>query len=189
MLPKGAISGQKISFLFEQLASERARVSSFDQLPIPYRAVAADILSGDKVVLGEGNMATAMRASMSIPGAFDPVVVGDHLLVDGGIVDNVPVDVARAMGADIIIAVDVGSAPSRPGGDDDAHRRHGSAHRDHDSQEHRRAARDARADKDVLIVPDLGNKITTAGFDKSKIGIELGMRRRAQCGTSSLATH
>ena len=109
LLPKGAISGQKISFLFERLASDRARVAHFDDLPIPYRAVAADILTGDKVVLGEGNLALAMRSSMSIPGVFDPVVFGDHLLVDGGIVDNVPVDVARDMGADVMIVVSVGS--------------------------------------------------------------------------------
>jgi len=109
LLPKGAISGQKISFLFESLVHDRVQVAEFDDLPIPFRAVAADIATGREVVLSSGNLALAMRASMSVPGVFDPVELDGHLLVDGGIVNNVPVDVVRAMGADRLIVVDVGS--------------------------------------------------------------------------------
>jgi NTE family protein len=175
LLPKGAISGQKISYLFEHLASERARVTNFDQLPIPYRAVAADILTGDKVVLGEGSMAVAMRSSMSIPGAFDPVVFGDHLLVDGGVVDNVPVDIARAMGAEVIIAVDVGSPL--------ATREQMTSLLAVTGQltgimirKNTAAELATLTDKDVLIVPELGTKVTTAGFDKSQLAIDLGYK-------------
>ena len=88
-------------------ASARSRISI--DLPIPFRAVAADINTGEPVVLGDGDLALAMRASMSIPGAFPPVEVGGRVLVDGGVARNVPVDVVRNMGADIIIAVDVGT--------------------------------------------------------------------------------
>ncbi|HTK99549.1 MAG TPA: patatin-like phospholipase family protein, partial [Pseudomonadales bacterium] len=109
LLAMGAISGQKISFLFQTLTSQRVQVDDFDNLPIPYRAMATDIVTGDAVVIDKGNLAVAMRASMSVPGAFDPVQIGPYLLVDGGLADNVPIDVVRKMGADIVIAVDVGT--------------------------------------------------------------------------------
>jgi len=107
LLPSGAVAGQKIGLLFERLITERTRIDNFDQLPIPYRAVAADLVTGDPVLLDSGQLSLAMRSSMSVPGAFDPIRSGDQLLVDGGIVNNVPVDIAREMGADIVIAVDV----------------------------------------------------------------------------------
>ena len=109
LLRRGAISGQKISFLFESLVHDRVQVDDFDDLPVPFRAVAADIAIGRVVVLDSGNLALAMRSSMSVPGVFDPVELNGHLLVDGGIVNNVPVDVVRAMGADRLIVVDVSS--------------------------------------------------------------------------------
>ena len=71
-------------------------VADFNQLPIPYRAVATDMVSGDMVVLDRGDLATAMRASMAIPGAFSPVPYENYILADGGMVRNIPVDVARA---------------------------------------------------------------------------------------------
>ncbi|MCH2195855.1 patatin-like phospholipase family protein [Kordia sp.] len=82
-------------------------VSNFDELPIPYRAVATDIVNGKEVVLKSGSLALAMRASMSIPSIFQPVPYGDVLLVDGGILNNFPVDIAKKWGADIIIGSDV----------------------------------------------------------------------------------
>jgi NTE family protein len=83
-------------------------VSNFDKLPIPYRAVATDILNGKTVILGEGSIGLAMRASMSIPGVFKPVPYQNTILVDGGMLDNFPTDIAKNMGADIIIGSDVG---------------------------------------------------------------------------------
>ena len=109
VLPVGIVQGQKLLMLMRRLTISTWDVQNFDQLPIPFRAVAADIINGDKVVFADGDLALAIRSSMSVPGAFAPVRVGDRLLVDGGMVDNVPVDVVRQMGADRLIVVDVGS--------------------------------------------------------------------------------
>jgi len=109
VLPVGIVQGQKLLMLMRRLTISTWDVHNFDQLPIPFRAVAADIITGDKVVFEDGDLALAIRSSMSVPGAFAPVRVGDRLLVDGGMVDNVPVDVVREMGADRLIVVDVGS--------------------------------------------------------------------------------
>ncbi|PIE34081.1 hypothetical protein CSA56_09235 [candidate division KSB3 bacterium] len=108
-LPQGITKGQKISTLFSFMTMPVSEIEHFDDFPIPYRAVAADIVTGEEVVLERGSLAEAMRASMSVPGVFTPVEVDGHFLVDGGIVNNLPVDVAQKMGADIIIAVDVSS--------------------------------------------------------------------------------
>ena len=86
-----------------------ASITNFDRLPIPYRAVATDLESGQAFVIGHGNLVRAMRASMAVPGVFTPVEWDGRILVDGGVVNNLPVDVVRAMGAEIVIAVDVGS--------------------------------------------------------------------------------
>lgn len=79
----------------------------FSQLPIPFRCVAADMKKHQEVVLKSGRLAQAMRASMAIPGAFKPVKINDRVLVDGGMFNNLPVDVVRDMGADIVIAIDL----------------------------------------------------------------------------------
>jgi NTE family protein len=109
LLPQGFIAGQKILVLFESVTTSRVQPRNFDELPIPFRAVAADIATGDPVVINHSDLALAMRASMSVPAVFNPVPYGDHLLVDGGIANNLPVDVVRDMGADIVIAINVGS--------------------------------------------------------------------------------
>ncbi len=83
-------------------------IDNFDELPIPYRAIATDIVNGKEVVLSGGSLGTTMRASMSIPGVFSPIKQDDALLVDGGVLNNFPTDVAKNMGADIIIGSDVG---------------------------------------------------------------------------------
>ncbi len=93
-------------------------VSNFDQLPVPFRAVATDIGTGEMVVLDHGDLGRALRASMAIPTMFTAVEMDGRLLVDGGISNNVPVDVVRAMGADVVIAIDIGSpllAPDKVG--------------------------------------------------------------------------
>ncbi len=103
---EGLLEGQNVLSFFTGLTLNLAGVEDFDSFPVPYRAVAADILTGEKVVFSRGSIAEAMRASMSIPGVFAPWEHGSHLLVDGGMVDNMPVDLARQMGADIVIAVE-----------------------------------------------------------------------------------
>lgn len=103
----GSISGtQQISDVFASWINLPDSID-FDTLPIPFRCVAADINTTQEVVLSKGYLAKAMRASMAIPGAFKPVKWGEMLLVDGGMMNNLPVDVAKEMGADIIIAIDL----------------------------------------------------------------------------------
>ena len=107
-LPSGLIRGQKITQMLSRLTYAYQNVNSFDDLPIPYRCVAIDLISSRKVVLSKGSLAKAMRSTMSLPTIFYPVVWGDSLLIDGGMMDNLPVDVVREMGANIVIAVNVG---------------------------------------------------------------------------------
>ena len=106
-LPVGFISGQKLLAKLRDLTLPVRQVEDFDRLPIPFRAVATDLATGEKVVLGSGNLADAMRASMAVPGVFTPYEIGGRSLVDGGLSSNLPIETARAMGADIVIAVDV----------------------------------------------------------------------------------
>ncbi|MBM7060806.1 patatin-like phospholipase family protein [Pseudomonas sp. UL073] len=108
-LPLGVIQGQNLNLLLESLLVHTSDVRDFDRLAIPFRAVATDIASGDKVVFRRGHLPQAIRASMSIPAVFAPTEVDGRLLVDGGMVDNIPIDVAREMGVDRVIAVDIGT--------------------------------------------------------------------------------
>jgi NTE family protein len=107
-LPKGLVKDQKVNVLFEVLMLHIVEINDFDKLPIPFRAVATDLETGEMVVLKKGRLSDAARASMSVPGAFPPVEVDGRILIDGGIVRNLPVDIVREMGADIIICIDVG---------------------------------------------------------------------------------
>jgi NTE family protein len=107
LLPKGLVQGQRLGLILRELTLHVAEVDDFDRLPIPFRAVASDITNGEAVVMGSGDLAIAIRASMSAPGVFAPVRFDGKLLVDGGLVGNVPVEAMRAMGVDVIIAVDV----------------------------------------------------------------------------------
>lgn len=107
ILPEGLISGQKLSWILRELTLNVSGVRNFDELPIPFRAVASDIETGEAYVMTEGDLVRAMRASMSAPGIFSPVHLDGRRLVDGGLTGNVPVDAVRDMGVDIIIAVDV----------------------------------------------------------------------------------
>jgi NTE family protein len=103
----GAIEGQHLDQIFQRILQPVVNTRDFDRLPIPFRAVATDLVSGDEVVLRRGSLADALRASMSVPGVFAPVRIDDRLLVDGGMANNLPVSVVREMGADIVIAVDI----------------------------------------------------------------------------------
>jgi len=108
-MPLALVHGQKFDLQLNRLTARVSNIKDFDQLPIPFRAVATDVETGREVVLKSGNLARSLRASMAVPGAFDPVDIDGKLLVDGGISNNVPVSVARAMGADIVIVSDLGS--------------------------------------------------------------------------------
>ncbi|EGR3113709.1 patatin-like phospholipase family protein [Vibrio parahaemolyticus] len=105
--PTGVVQGQNMLRVLRETTGNLGRFESFDELAIPYRSVATDILELDEVVIGNGYLVDAMVASMSVPGALPPYKLNGHMLVDGGVVNNMPVDVARAMGADVVIAVDI----------------------------------------------------------------------------------
>jgi NTE family protein len=117
-VPTALTSGQKLTNLFADLTM-RARLtsrwfsqpySSFDNLTIPFRAVTTDLVTGERVILDSGDLAQALRATMTIPLAFSPVQQGDSLLVDGGLVDPIPVDIAKGMGSDLVVAVNTVSS-------------------------------------------------------------------------------
>ncbi len=103
----GIIAGQNLGFILNELTRDAALVEDFDELAIPFRAVATDLETGEEVVIGSGNLSEAIRASMSIPGVYAPVTLNGRLLVDGGVANNLPVSVAHELGADIVIAVDI----------------------------------------------------------------------------------
>ncbi|HET7812327.1 MAG TPA: patatin-like phospholipase family protein [Steroidobacteraceae bacterium] len=106
-LPGGLVNTSNIEDLLRTYVANARSVSQFDKLPIPYRAVATDMVTGRMVVLDKGDLATAMRASMAIPGAFAPVLKDDMILNDGGLVRNIPIDVARDLCADRVIVVNL----------------------------------------------------------------------------------
>ena len=172
-LPAGLVQGQKIGLLLTSLALPVADIESFDDLPIPFRAIAADIQTGETVVLGSGNLAKAIRASMAVPAALSPVPWDGRRLVDGGIASNLPVEVVKNMGADIIIAVDLGEPLSEHelgesllGIVDQL-----TAMLVRDNVERELAM---LTDEDVLILPDLGD-ITSAQFDRVGEAIPTGV--------------
>ncbi len=174
VLPVGFVQGEKLLMLLRRLTLSTWDAQDFDQLPIPFRAVAADIVTGEKVVFEDGDLALAIRSSMSVPGAFAPVRVDGRLLVDGGMVDNVPVDVVRGMGATRMIVVDVGSP---------LHKEEALTNPVvimdqmvsalmNEKTKHTLAT---LGPQDVLIRPELGD-ITAAEFNRGKEAIEIGER-------------
>jgi NTE family protein len=113
VIPSGFVVGQKVSLMLSQLTASTETITDFDQLPIPFRCVAIDLISGHEVVLSKGSLPKALRATMSIPTIFSPVEWGDSLLIDGGFLNNFPADVAESMGADVIIGVNIGNRLSK----------------------------------------------------------------------------
>jgi NTE family protein len=112
--PRGFISTQNIEQTIRYLVSRSLGTNDFDRLPIPFRAVATDMISGEMVVLSEGDLAQSMRASMAVPGVFAPVTIDGRTLGDGGLARNLPVDIARQTCADVVIAVSVPTPAPAP---------------------------------------------------------------------------
>ncbi|WP_434341320.1 patatin-like phospholipase family protein [Motilimonas cestriensis] len=108
-LPHGVIQGETMARLLRESTLNLTNIDSFDDMPIPYRALAVDLEKMEPYVLKQGNLVNAMQASMSVPGVLRPMEIDGHYLADGGIVNNLPIDVLKEMGADIVIAVDIGS--------------------------------------------------------------------------------
>ncbi len=109
--PNGFNPGQGVGLLLARIAFPQFGITSFDDLPIPFRCVATDMQSGDAVVLHDGPLAQAVRASMAIPGVFTPVAIKGHMLADGGMVQNIPVETVRAMDTDAVVAIELHLAP------------------------------------------------------------------------------
>jgi NTE family protein len=172
-LPAGLVQGQKINQLLIALTLPVADVEDFDELAIPFRAVAADIQTGEAVVLGSGNLPMAIRASMSIPAIMTPVTWGEYKLVDGGIASNLPIEVVRGMGADIVIAVDI----STPLGEEDVSTSLLSVAGQLAGFLTRRNTEAEIATlgaQDILLIPDLGD-IATGDFDRIAAAVPTGV--------------
>jgi NTE family protein len=169
------IQGHRLDLALRRYTLPARSIRDFDDLKIPFRAVATNAVTGEAVILGSGDLATSIRASMAVPAAFAPVEIGDLLLIDGGLAMNLPVSVVREMGADIIIAVDVGG-PLR------------------DREEINdvlemldqvmglvtwRNTQEQIAKlhgRDVLVTPPLGRVVTAADFNKMLEAIAIGER-------------
>lgn len=172
VLPLGLVQGQKITQVLRKATLRVADVQDFDALPTPFRALATDLETGEAVILRSGDLVTVMRASMSAPGVLAPVEVGGRLLVDGGLVDNLPVSLAREMGVDVLIAVDVSFPLATRAGLESPLDvtnqmvaimvRKGTA-----------ASRAQLTDRDVLIEPDLG-RMTSVDFARVPLVIAAG---------------
>ena len=113
--PNGLNSGQAAGLLLDRIAFPNSNIGNFDDLPIPFRCVATDMRSGEAIVLHDGYLADAVRASMAIPGVFTPVELNGRVLADGGMVQNIPVETVRDMGADAIIAIELHYPPGDVG--------------------------------------------------------------------------
>ena len=172
-IPPGILGGQRLELLMDTLEAESAAAASLDQLNIPFRAVAADLNTGESVVIVDTDLATAMRASMSIPGAFSPVELDGRRLVDGGTVANLPIGVAKDLGATSVIAVDISS----PLVLDQNQLGDFLSILNQSSSLMGLASRDANirllTGDDVLIEPDLGD-ISFVDFDRSVEAAERG---------------
>ncbi|MBZ5682725.1 MAG: patatin-like phospholipase family protein [Acidobacteriia bacterium] len=105
--PNGLSPAHGVGLLIDRIAFPYSTISTFDDLPTPFRCVATDMLTGDAIILHDGSLAESLRATMAIPAVFTPVELNGRFLADGGLVNNIPTDVARSMGADIVIAVDI----------------------------------------------------------------------------------
>jgi NTE family protein len=171
-IPSGIVEGQKLDFLLRSMTLDQNGLAQIENLPLPFRAVATDITTGEAVVFDRGPLAVAQRASMSIPAAFSPVVVNDRTLVDGYVANNLPIDVAQELGADSIIAVDISTPVSKPDELRTAVGIQGQVGTFPVQQQ--QAAQIARMKPtDVLLQPDLGD-IAAASFTQMEKAIAIG---------------
>jgi NTE family protein len=170
--PTGLLNTQNVDLTIQYLVSRSRGISDFDKLPIPFRAVATDMQTGEMVVLDRGDLALAMRASMAVPGAFSPVQMDGRILGDGGLTRNVPVDIARQTCADVVIAVAV---PNPMPSEEDLRSPLTLVSRTLDVLvgANERQQLDTLGPDDVKIVIQMGD-IGSASFDRIRDAIPLG---------------
>ncbi len=171
-LPKGFIAGVSIESFFRMLSIRAFDVTDFRKLPIPFRAMATDIETGEAIVLDHGSVAQAMRASMSLPGAIAPVEIDGRLLVDGGISNNLPIDEARKLCADVVIAVNI-STPALKRKDITSALSVTTQLVNFLGKQTVDDQLKSLGERDVLIAPDLGD-ISVSTFDRSVDAIRIG---------------
>ena len=172
VLPKGIIAGVTIEAYFRALADPSVGVVSFQQLLIPFQAIATDIATGEAVVLDRGSVAQAMRASMAIPGAIAPVEIEGRLLVDGGISNNLPIDQARKLCGDVVIAVNISTPPLKREEITSALSVTGQLVNLLGLENVARQLK-SLGERDVLIAPELGD-ITSGSFDRARDALRIG---------------
>lgn len=172
--PTSAVSSRGLETLLRRYTLPVRSVREFDRLPIPFRAVATDLETGAAVVLARGDLALALRSSMSVPGVFAPTEVDGRLLGDGGLVNNLPLDVARAMGVDAVIVVNIGTPLA---GRETLQSAVGITAQMINILTEQNVQRSLAAlgPRDVLVAPQLG-KLGASDFDKAADAIALGER-------------
>jgi NTE family protein len=185
-LGTGALSGQNLELLLHGLTWADDDIGSFDNLPIPFRAVATSMVDGKEVVFDRGPLYVAMRGSMSVPGVFAPVKVDGKLLGDGGLVKNLPVDVVKAMGADVVIAVNIGT-PLLSQEQLSSFVRVAEQSINILTEQNVRTQLALLTPRDVLIVPDLGD-LSALDFTRGARFIELG-EQAARASAEALQRH
>ena len=172
-LPLGVVEGQHLDQLFHRIFLPVEGVKDFDRLHIPFRAVATDLETGEEVIIDSGSLASALRASMSVPGVFAPVRHNGKMLVDGGMANNLPVSVVREMGADIVIAVDI-STPLYTKEQLDSVLKVTEQLTGLLTRRNTEAQIASLTERDVLIIPPIGD-FSSANFDESLALIEIGL--------------
>lgn len=178
-LSAGMSQGERLIALFETATGGSRVVGDFDDLSIPFRAIATDLNTGEAVVLDHGSLPMAMRASMSLPGIFRPITIDGRVLLDGGVSNQVPINVVRAMGADRVIAVDVGtplSALDRDASLVDVIGQLSGFLTTRNAQQQL----DTLGPQDLLIAPQLTGKVATGDFDKAPEALAIGQQAADQ---------
>ncbi len=172
VMAPGLVDTSGIETMLSGFVGKARAQADFDHLPIPYRAVATDMVSGQMMVIDHGDLANAMRASMAVPGAFAPVVMGQQVLSDGGLVRNIPVDVARNLCADVVIVVNLAAPPVKPDQLQSAPQLLGRT-LDLMFQENGRLQLETLTERDVRIDVELGD-IGATDFERTPETVALG---------------
>lgn len=170
-LPSSLNPGHEIGLVLDRLMLPYGDVTDFSRLPVPFRAVATDLVNAETIVLKSGSLAQALRATMAIPAVFAPVELNGRILADGGILNNIPTDVARAMGADIILVVNIETQLGDRNALQDLVGILGQTFYVATAENSRRSLRQA----DIIVAPDLKNYSTFdfgAGSEIVKLGYE-----------------